>query len=76
MRLANPVAPSTPYLTVNGAANFAQASTVTLSTNPGDFTAAPSGIEYTLLHASSTHRRRYAGLGTLRSGRAGQDWLL
>lgn len=53
MRLANSVVPTTPYLTVNGAANFAQASKVTLSANPGDFTAVPSGTEYTLLQASS-----------------------
>ncbi|MEX5539009.1 hypothetical protein ABFV54_28290, partial [Pseudomonas syringae] len=53
MRLANSVVPTTPYLTVNGAANFAQASKVTLSANPGDFTPVPSGIEYTLLQASS-----------------------
>ncbi|MBC3468213.1 autotransporter outer membrane beta-barrel domain-containing protein [Pseudomonas sp. RW10S2] len=53
MRLANSVVPTAPYLTVNGAANFAQASTLTLSANPGDFTAVPSGIEYTLLQASS-----------------------
>lgn len=53
MRLANSVVPTTPYLTVTGAANFAQASKVTLSANPGDFTAVPSGTEYTLLQASS-----------------------
>ncbi|QLG90579.1 autotransporter domain-containing protein [Pseudomonas yamanorum] len=53
MRLANSVVPTTPYLTVNGAANFAQASKVTLSANPGDFTAVPSGTEYTLLQANS-----------------------
>lgn len=53
MRLANSVVPTTPYLTVNGAANFAQASKVTLSANPDDFTAVPSGTEYTLLQASS-----------------------
>ena len=53
MRLSNSVVPTTPYLTVNGAANFAQGSNVTLSAKPGDFTAVPSGIEYTLLQASS-----------------------
>ncbi len=53
MRLSNSVVPTTPYLTVNGAANFAQGSSVTLSAKPGDFTAVPSGIEYTLLQASS-----------------------
>ncbi|RMT66106.1 hypothetical protein ALP29_00838 [Pseudomonas syringae pv. avii] len=53
MRLSNSVVPTTPYLTVNGAANFAQASKVTLSANPGDFTPVPSGTEYTLLQASS-----------------------
>lgn len=53
MRLANSVVPTTPYLTVNGAANFVQASKVTLSATPGDFTAVPSGTEYTLLQASS-----------------------
>lgn len=53
MRLTNSVVPTTPYLTVNGAANFAQASKVTLSANPGDFTPVPSGTEYTLLQASS-----------------------
>ncbi|MDD0977836.1 autotransporter outer membrane beta-barrel domain-containing protein [Pseudomonas shahriarae] len=53
MRLSNSVVPTTPYLTVSGAANFAQGSNVTLSAKPGDFTAAPSGTEYTLLQASS-----------------------
>ncbi|MDD0985180.1 autotransporter outer membrane beta-barrel domain-containing protein [Pseudomonas shahriarae] len=53
MRLSNSVVPTTPYLMVSGAANFAQASKVTLSAKPGDFTAAPSGTEYTLLQASS-----------------------
>lgn len=53
MRLSNRVVPTTPYLTVSGAANFAQGSNVTLSAKPGDFTAVPSGIEYTLLQASS-----------------------
>ncbi|WP_104911320.1 autotransporter outer membrane beta-barrel domain-containing protein [Pseudomonas sp. LG1D9] len=53
MRLSNSVVPTTPYLTVSGVANFAQGSNVTLSAKPSDFTAVPSGIEYTLLQASS-----------------------
>lgn len=53
MRLDNNVVPSTPYLSVNGTAQFAQGSTLSLSANPGDFTALPSGVEYTLVRAST-----------------------
>lgn len=53
MRLANSVISTQPYVTVNGVANFAQASKVTLSAKPSDFTPVPSGTEYTLLKASS-----------------------
>lgn len=53
MHLADSVVPTTPYLTVNGTANFAQASKLTVSANPGDFTRTNNGTQYTLLQASS-----------------------
>ncbi|WP_419794409.1 autotransporter outer membrane beta-barrel domain-containing protein [Pseudomonas palleroniana] len=53
MRLADSVVPTTPYLTVNGAANFAQASKLTVSAKPGDFASTNSGTQYTLLQATS-----------------------
>ncbi|CRM06197.1 MULTISPECIES: autotransporter family protein [Pseudomonas] len=53
MHLADSVVPTTPYLTVNGTANFAQASTLTVSANPGDFASTHDGTQYTLLQATS-----------------------
>ncbi|WP_017526120.1 autotransporter outer membrane beta-barrel domain-containing protein [Pseudomonas fluorescens] len=53
MHLADSVVPTTPYLTVNGTANFAQASKLTVSANPGDFASTHDGIQYTLLQATS-----------------------
>ena len=53
MHLSDSVVPTTPYLTVNGAANFAQASKLTVSANPGDFASTNSGTQYTLLQATS-----------------------
>lgn len=52
MRLTDSVMPTTAYLNVEGAAIFAQASKVTLSAAPGDFTAVPTGTEYTLVNAT------------------------
>ena len=52
MHLSDSVVPTTPYLTVNGAANFAQASKLTVSANPGDFARTNNGTQYTLLQAS------------------------
>ena len=53
MHLSDSVVPTTPYLTVNGAANFAQASKLTVSANPGDFASTNDGTQYTLLQATS-----------------------
>ncbi|WP_460149889.1 autotransporter family protein [Pseudomonas sp. S3_A03] len=53
MHLADSVVPTTPYLTVNGTANFAQASKLTVSANPGDFASTHDGTQYTLLQATS-----------------------
>lgn len=53
MHLSDAVVPTTPYLTVNGAANFAQASKLTVSANPGDFASTNNGTQYTLLQATS-----------------------
>ncbi|WP_323988624.1 autotransporter family protein [Pseudomonas canadensis] len=53
MHLSDSVVPTTPYLTVNGAANFAQASKLTVSANSGDFASTNSGTQYTLLQATS-----------------------
>ncbi|KMT54813.1 autotransporter family protein [Pseudomonas fildesensis] len=53
MHLSDSVVPTTPYLTVNGAANFAQASKLTVSANPGDFASTNNGTQYTLLQATS-----------------------
>ena len=53
MHLSDSVVPTTPYLTVNGTANFAQASKLTVSANPGDFASTNDGTQYTLLQATS-----------------------
>ncbi|MGH8408246.1 MAG: autotransporter domain-containing protein, partial [Pseudomonas sp.] len=53
IHLADSVVPTTPYLTVNGAANFAQASKLTVSAKPGDFASTNNGTQYTLLQATS-----------------------
>ena len=53
MHLADSVVPTTPYLTVNGTANLAQASKLTISANPGDFAAPKAGTQYTLLQATN-----------------------
>ncbi|EFQ65900.1 autotransporter [Pseudomonas fluorescens WH6] len=52
MHLSDSVVPTTPYLTVNGTANFAQASKLTVSANPGDFASTNDGTQYTLLQAT------------------------
>ncbi|OPA94852.1 autotransporter outer membrane beta-barrel domain-containing protein [Pseudomonas fluorescens] len=52
MRLADSVVPTTPYLTVNGNATFAQASKLTVSAQPGDFARTHNGTQYTLLQAT------------------------
>ena len=53
MHLADSVVPTTPYLSVNGTANFAQASKLTVSAQPGDFARTNNGTQYTLLQATS-----------------------
>ncbi|QJI34667.1 autotransporter family protein [Pseudomonas sp. ADAK13] len=53
MRLSDSVLPTTPYLSVNGGASFAQASTLTVSAKPGDFATTNNGTQYTLLQATS-----------------------
>ncbi|MBX7274486.1 autotransporter outer membrane beta-barrel domain-containing protein [Pseudomonas sp. ERGC3:05] len=53
MRLGSNVVPTTPYLTVNGAATFASGSNITVSAKPGDFTSTPAATQYTLLQAGS-----------------------
>ncbi|WP_010168791.1 autotransporter family protein [Pseudomonas sp. PAMC 25886] len=53
MRLSDSVLPTTPYLNVNGAASFAQASKLTVSAKPGDFATTNNGTQYTLLQATS-----------------------
>ena len=53
MHLSDSVVPTTPYLTVNGAATFANASKLTVSAQPGDFASTQNGTQYTLLQASN-----------------------
>ena len=60
MHLADSVVPTTPYLTVNGTANLAQASKLTVSANPGDFAAPKAGTQYTLLQATSVQNNGVA----------------
>ena len=60
MHLADSVVPTTPYLTVNGTANLAQASKLTVSANPGDFAAPRAGTQYTLLQATSVQNNGVA----------------
>ncbi|WP_248751995.1 autotransporter outer membrane beta-barrel domain-containing protein [Pseudomonas sp. MWU15-20650] len=60
MHLADSVVPTTPYLTVNGVARFAQASKLTVSANPGDFASPQAGTQYTLLQASSVQNNGLA----------------
>ncbi|KRP48562.1 outer membrane autotransporter barrel domain-containing protein [Pseudomonas libanensis] len=60
MHLADSVVPTTPYLTVNGTANLAQASKLTVSANPGDFAAPKAGTQYTLLQATNVQNNGVA----------------
>ncbi|AZE70452.1 hypothetical protein C4K00_0190 [Pseudomonas synxantha] len=60
MHLADSVVPTTPYLTVNGTANLAPASKLTVSANPGDFAAPKAGTQYTLLQATSVQNNGVA----------------
>ncbi|KRA10550.1 autotransporter family protein [Pseudomonas sp. Root569] len=60
MHLADSVVPTTPYLTVNGTANLAQTSKLTVSANPGDFAAPKAGTQYTLLQATSVQNNGVA----------------
>ncbi|AZF40375.1 hypothetical protein C4J87_0183 [Pseudomonas sp. R1-43-08] len=60
MHLSDSVVPTTPYLTVNGTANLAQASKLTVSANPGDFAAPKSGTQYTLLQATNVQNNGVA----------------
>lgn len=53
MHLSDSVVPTTPYLSVNGNATFAQASKLTVSAQPGDFARTNNGTQYTLLQATS-----------------------
>ena len=53
LQLNDSVVPTTAYLTVNGNANFAQGSKVTVSANPGDFTATAAGTQYQLIKANA-----------------------
>lgn len=53
MLLSDAVVAATPYLTVDGTANFAANSKVTLSANPGDFTPTAAGTEYRLIKAQA-----------------------
>ncbi|KAF1012078.1 MAG: Outer membrane protein B [Pseudomonas fluorescens] len=53
LQLSNEVVPTTPYLNVNGTATFAQASNVTLSAKPADFSPTANGTEYNLVHATT-----------------------
>ncbi|AZF18964.1 autotransporter outer membrane beta-barrel domain-containing protein [Pseudomonas sp. R3-52-08] len=60
MHLSDSVVPTTPYLTVNGTANLAQASKLTVSANPGDFAAPKAGTQYTLLQATNVQNNGVA----------------
>lgn len=60
MHLTDSVVPTTPYLTVNGTANLAQASRLTVSANPGDFAAPKGGTQYTLLQATNVQNNGVA----------------
>lgn len=53
LQLSDSVVPTTAYLTVNGNANFAQGSKVTVSATPGDFTATAAGTQYQLIKANA-----------------------